>query len=200
MALRASLRAALRHGFRRSGVGDACDAADLRALAGTGPRPHRRGSLRRPAPRAAAFEARAPGRVAPPADGGRRRPSTATSDARDAPAERRVAASAPAAAPKPGKRMAREAQPSFLDEAGGYALPPLTLLAEPRKSRPAPTISADALEQNAALLEGVLEDFGVRARSSMSAPARSSRSTSSSRRRASNPRASSASPTTSPAR
>ena len=56
--------------------------------------------------------------------------------------------------------MAREAQPSLLDEEP-YQLPPLTLLAEPKKpaGRSSPT---DALEQNATLLEGVLEDFGVR--------------------------------------
>ncbi|MFC5082679.1 DNA translocase FtsK [Microvirga arabica] len=78
--------------------------------------------------------------------------------ARPEPAPTRVA---PAhTAPKPGKRMAREAQPSLLDEEN-YQLPQLGLLAEPK--RPAgPTISAEALEQNAALLEGTLEDFGVR--------------------------------------
>ena len=56
--------------------------------------------------------------------------------------------------------MAREAQPSLLDE-GLYQLPPLTLLAEPKK-QVGPIVSADALEQNARLLEGVLEDFGVK--------------------------------------
>ncbi|MBO1909027.1 DNA translocase FtsK 4TM domain-containing protein, partial [Microvirga sp. 3-52] len=64
------------------------------------------------------------------------------------------------AAPKPGKRMAREAQPSMLDEEN-YQLPQLNLLAEPKRPS-VPTISAEALEQNAALLEGTLEDFGVR--------------------------------------
>jgi S-DNA-T family DNA segregation ATPase FtsK/SpoIIIE len=64
------------------------------------------------------------------------------------------------AAPKPGKRMAREAQPSLLDE-DNYQLPQLNLLAEPKRPS-VPTISAEALEQNAALLEGTLEDFGVR--------------------------------------
>ncbi|MEE1610893.1 DNA translocase FtsK 4TM domain-containing protein, partial [Microvirga sp. CF3016] len=64
------------------------------------------------------------------------------------------------AAPKPGKRMAREAQPSLLDEEN-YQLPQLNLLAEPKRPS-VPTISAEALEQNAALLEGTLEDFGVR--------------------------------------
>ena len=64
-------------------------------------------------------------------------------------------------APKPGKRMAREAQPSLLDDEGLYQLPALTLLAEPKK-QVGPIVSADALEQNAALLEGTLEDFGVK--------------------------------------
>ena len=64
------------------------------------------------------------------------------------------------ARPKPGKRLAREAQPSLLDE-DDYQLPPLALLAEPNKPR-SPAVSTDALEQNARLLEGVLEDFGVR--------------------------------------
>ncbi|HZH10933.1 MAG TPA: DNA translocase FtsK 4TM domain-containing protein, partial [Microvirga sp.] len=63
-------------------------------------------------------------------------------------------------APKPGKRMAREAQPSLLDEEK-YQLPQLSLLAEPKKSS-TPLISPEALEQNASLLEGTLEDFGVR--------------------------------------
>ncbi len=63
-------------------------------------------------------------------------------------------------APKPGKRMAREAQPSLLDD-GNYQLPQLNLLAEPKKAS-APLISAEALEQNANLLESTLEDFGVR--------------------------------------
>jgi DNA segregation ATPase FtsK/SpoIIIE, S-DNA-T family len=67
---------------------------------------------------------------------------------------------APAPAPKPGKRLAKEAQPSLLDR-DGYQLPPLALLAEPKKNA-APAVSMDALEQNARLLEGVLEDFGVR--------------------------------------
>ncbi|VXC87616.1 DNA translocase FtsK (fragment) [Bosea sp. 125] len=67
---------------------------------------------------------------------------------------------APVRAPKPGKRLSREAQPSLLDREG-FELPPLTYLAEPKKV-PANTVSTDALEQNATLLEGVLEDFGVR--------------------------------------
>lgn len=68
--------------------------------------------------------------------------------------------SAQIGAVKPSKRAEREAQPSLLDEKG-YMLPPLALLAEPSKAKAAP-VNADALEQNARLLEGVLDDFGVK--------------------------------------
>ncbi len=68
--------------------------------------------------------------------------------------------SAPPPAPKPGKRLQREAQPSLL-ERDSFTLPALAFLAEPKKNA-MPQVSADALEQNATLLEGVLEDFGVR--------------------------------------
>lgn len=77
----------------------------------------------------------------------------------DATAQPRVGQRAPA--PRPGKRLAREAQPSLLD-ADDYKLPPLALLAEPRRLQAGQAVSSDALEQNARLLEGVLEDFGVR--------------------------------------
>jgi S-DNA-T family DNA segregation ATPase FtsK/SpoIIIE len=63
-------------------------------------------------------------------------------------------------APKPGRRIAREAQTSFLEESK-YKLPALALLAEPKKPQ-TPTVSAEALEQNATLLEGTLDDFGVK--------------------------------------
>ncbi|RXF69618.1 DNA translocase FtsK [Hansschlegelia zhihuaiae] len=66
----------------------------------------------------------------------------------------------PAGALRPGRRAAREAQPDLLDR-DHYELPPLALLAEPKKGA-TPTVSQDALEQNARLLEGVLEDYGVR--------------------------------------
>ncbi len=62
---------------------------------------------------------------------------------------------------KAGKRAQREAQPSFLDAAEDrFELPALSYLAEPKKA--VVQVSKDALEQNATLLEGVLEDFGVR--------------------------------------
>jgi S-DNA-T family DNA segregation ATPase FtsK/SpoIIIE len=74
------------------------------------------------------------------------------------PVSPRVAAPPPP--PKPGKRIQREAQPSLLDR-DEFTLPALTFLTEPKKA-PVAQISTDALEQNATLLEGVLEDFGVR--------------------------------------
>ncbi len=66
----------------------------------------------------------------------------------------------PAAALKPGKRSAAEAQLSLLDR-GAYQLPPLVMLSE-AKRLVSSQISEDALEQNARLLEGVLDDFGVK--------------------------------------
>ena len=68
--------------------------------------------------------------------------------------------SAPIAAIKPGKRVQREAQPTLFDKPA-YVLPQLAFLADAKK-QPVTRISEDALEQNARLLEGVLEDFGVK--------------------------------------
>jgi S-DNA-T family DNA segregation ATPase FtsK/SpoIIIE len=64
------------------------------------------------------------------------------------------------AALRPGRRGEREKQPDLLEQ-DSYELPPLALLAEPKKGA-GPVLSQDALEQNARLLEGVLEDYGVR--------------------------------------
>ena len=61
---------------------------------------------------------------------------------------------------KSGRRAAREAQPSLL-EVEGFELPPLALLAEQTRTN-AGKLSPESLEQNARLLEGVLEDFGVK--------------------------------------
>ncbi|WP_201281597.1 DNA translocase FtsK 4TM domain-containing protein [Methylosinus sp. Ce-a6] len=66
---------------------------------------------------------------------------------------------------KQGKRVMRERQPSLFEgraDPHRYELPPLLLLSEPKKQAAAAKISQDALEQNARLLEGVLEDFGVK--------------------------------------
>jgi S-DNA-T family DNA segregation ATPase FtsK/SpoIIIE len=60
------------------------------------------------------------------------------------------------AAPKPAKPAVTKA-----GELDLYTLPAPTLLNEPKKLI-GPVMSSDALEQNARMLEGVLEDFGVR--------------------------------------
>jgi S-DNA-T family DNA segregation ATPase FtsK/SpoIIIE len=62
---------------------------------------------------------------------------------------------------KQSGRVRKEAQPSLLPSAD-FELPPLHLLSEPPKQRRKETVDQGALEQNARLLEGVLEDFGVR--------------------------------------
>jgi S-DNA-T family DNA segregation ATPase FtsK/SpoIIIE len=69
----------------------------------------------------------------------------------------------PPAALKPGLRARNEAtSPAQGRQARReYRLPPLQMLAEPRKLPPT-KVSEDALSQNARLLEGVLEDFGVK--------------------------------------
>ncbi len=64
--------------------------------------------------------------------------------------------------PKTGQRIEREAQASFVSDEENFVLPPLHFLAEPKNVARDATLSADALEQNARMLEGVLEDFGVK--------------------------------------
>ena len=73
--------------------------------------------------------------------------------------ERRVQATA--SPPRPGKRAQIEARGSNAQPQQDYELPPLAILAEARKQLVS-RISEDALEQNARLLEGVLDDFGVK--------------------------------------
>nr|WP_306269372.1 DNA translocase FtsK 4TM domain-containing protein [Pararhizobium sp. IMCC3301] len=68
---------------------------------------------------------------------------------------------APKPTPKPGKRASREAQPDLLGSQD-YELPSLHFLSEPVHTNASANLNTDALEQNARLLEGVLEDFGVR--------------------------------------
>jgi S-DNA-T family DNA segregation ATPase FtsK/SpoIIIE len=67
----------------------------------------------------------------------------------------------PAVRAKPAARAKKEAQPS-LDSDEDFELPALDLLREPKQKRRDTTVDHGALEQNARLLEGVLEDFGVR--------------------------------------
>ena len=63
--------------------------------------------------------------------------------------------------PKVSARVSREAQTSFISTSE-FELPSLHFLSEVPTTNAANTLSADALEQNARLLEGVLEDFGVK--------------------------------------
>ena len=64
---------------------------------------------------------------------------------------------------KQGRRLDAEKQPSLdLTPGDDDLLPPLGLLAEPDADELAGPVSKEALEQNARLLESVLEDFGVK--------------------------------------
>ena len=68
---------------------------------------------------------------------------------------------APAARPQQGVRVEREAQRSLIGP-DSFEMPSLHFLSEPKNVARDPSLSQDALEQNARLLEGVLEDFGVK--------------------------------------
>jgi S-DNA-T family DNA segregation ATPase FtsK/SpoIIIE len=78
------------------------------------------------------------------------------------PAAPRAVIVEPQRGPTPGKRPQKERQ-SSLDLGDSAILPSLSLL-KPPPPAPARRIDAASLEQNARLLEGVLEDFGVRGR------------------------------------
>ena len=68
----------------------------------------------------------------------------------------------PQSKPTPGKRAQIERQPG-LDLGDSAILPSLSLM-RPPPAAPARRVDTASLEQNARLLEGVLEDFGVRGR------------------------------------
>jgi len=68
---------------------------------------------------------------------------------------------APAPRPQQGARVQREAQRSLIGP-DSFEMPSLHFLAEAKNVTRDPSLSQDALEQNARLLEGVLEDFGVK--------------------------------------
>ena len=69
-------------------------------------------------------------------------------------------APAPAARAKTGKRQTREPQPRGRNDV--FELPGLDFLTPPRAIDPRTKINTEALEQNARVLEGVLDDFGIR--------------------------------------
>ncbi|MBF0247955.1 MAG: DNA translocase FtsK 4TM domain-containing protein [Alphaproteobacteria bacterium] len=64
---------------------------------------------------------------------------------------------------KPGRKAEAQRQRdlNFTDGVGRYQFPPLDILEEPDPAG-APGMSKEALEQNAMMLSGALEDFGVR--------------------------------------
>ena len=62
--------------------------------------------------------------------------------------------------PQATPARARPAEPRR--DPGEYRLPALELLARPREAAPGSEVSAEALEQNATMLEATLQDFGVR--------------------------------------
>lgn len=85
-----------------------------------------------------------------------RQRESATTPAADIPVEM------PSKKPRPGKRATREDQHAMtFDGSDSFDLPPLRLLTENRQ-RNSKKISEDALQSNARLLEGVLQDFGVK--------------------------------------
>jgi DNA segregation ATPase FtsK/SpoIIIE, S-DNA-T family len=69
---------------------------------------------------------------------------------------------APAPRPVQGARVQREAQTSLIGNGGAFEMPTLHFLSEPKSVGRDPSLSKEALEQNARMLEGVLEDFGVK--------------------------------------
>ncbi|MGO9742607.1 MAG: DNA translocase FtsK [Roseiarcus sp.] len=101
----------------------------------------------------------------PPTDAPRAKSTPPTNPAPPpaAPAASAVSANSRVATPRGalemGKRAAAESKLGPRDPEA-YEFPPLAMLAEPKK--PNSKISEDALEQNARLLEGVLDDFGVK--------------------------------------
>ena len=77
---------------------------------------------------------------------------------------RKVVQNTPRKAPQPSARAMAEAQPDLQfaeDEGPEYELPPLGLLADPSNIKRL-HLSDEALEQNARMLENVLDDYGVK--------------------------------------
>ena len=69
---------------------------------------------------------------------------------------------APAPAPRPVAVQQKLPLPPPAGVDDSYELPPLDLLVEPKPSERDPSMSTDVLQQNAATLGSVLDDFGVR--------------------------------------
>ena len=106
------------------------------------------------------FDAAPTGRVEPQAYA---QPTAPAAPTPSAPVQQKPSprVTAPAPRPTPGRRVVEEAQPSLLDT-NEFELPELSYLAEPPTTKTAREHLPEVLEENARLLEGVLEDFGVR--------------------------------------
>lgn len=89
------------------------------------------------------------------------RPSPSAAKVRAFRSDAATRVEAPAPRPAPGARTEREAQTSLIGS-DKFEMPTLHFLSEPKNVIRDNTVSKDALEQNARLLEGVLEDFGVK--------------------------------------
>tara|TARA_B110000971_G_scaffold220515_1_gene264297 strand:+ start:106 stop:2559 length:2454 start_codon:yes stop_codon:yes gene_type:complete len=97
---------------------------------------------------------------AAPASGFATQPASAVEDISAGPS---VEVTDKSPAPKKGRRASREQQPRLVfEKTSKYQLPPLRLLTEHKPPRQTTTLSKDALEANARMLETVLQDFGVR--------------------------------------
>ncbi len=72
----------------------------------------------------------------------------------------RVTAAAPP--PRQGTRIKQESRRRLAKKNQAFQLPPLTLLSEPSRINRSAELSEEVLEANARLLEGVLDDFGIR--------------------------------------
>ncbi|MCE1235403.1 MAG: DNA translocase FtsK [Hyphomicrobiales bacterium] len=78
--------------------------------------------------------------------------------------DRRVAVTPAAKPPTPTRAGARDVgmRDDVVETARGWQFPPLSLLSEPKRLGPDKELSEEVLEQNAGMLEGVLDDFGIK--------------------------------------
>ena len=88
-------------------------------------------------------------------------PTTGFHSSRAATPEPKAVVQHTAKKPVPSKRARAEAQPSLFDDASAFEMPPLSLLADP-SSVERHHLSDEALEENARMLESVLDDYGVK--------------------------------------